>query len=147
MWIEGIGSTVDLFKGMRPFLTCSCPTYDLICFKENATTYYLAPGYSFLQCDNYPTEVAEDKMHGVSISTYPNPFLSQTILQSGYPLQDATLKFYDSFGRDIRQIQHVSGESIVIQREGLAPGIYFLKVMQNNQLLKTEKIAVAEERF
>ena len=147
MWIEGIGSTTDLFRGMRPMLTCGCGGYDLICYKENSITYYLSPSYSFFQCDNFPMSIAENKLYEISMSTYPNPFSTQTTLHSGVPLNNASIKLYDSFGRYVRHIDHISGESIVIQREGLTQGIYILKVMQNEQLLKTEKLIVTEDKF
>jgi hypothetical protein len=144
-WIEGIGSTTDLFRGIRPVSTCGCGGTTLICFRENAVTYYITPPY--IDCYNLAAGLEEDKVYKDRISVFPNPFSGETNLASELPLKDATLKIYNSLGREVKTITNINGRSVAILRDELGSGVYSLRLVQNEQVLKTEKLIIAEDKF
>src|SRR5665213_2163635 len=77
-----------------------------------------------------------------SLSVFPNPFSTQTTLQTNKVLKDATLTVYNSFGQQVKQIKNISGKTISLYRENLSSGIYFICITQDNTIIETEKIVI-----
>jgi len=76
--------------------------------------------------------VSERSNEGTTLSVNPNPFFSETTLQSGRILKDATLTVYNSCGQAAKQIKHISGQSVTFHRDNLPCGIYFIRLEQDN---------------
>lgn len=79
---------------------------------------------------------------GFGISIYPNPFSSATTLQSENLLRDATLTVYNASGQKIKQIENISGHTVVFSRENLPGGLYLFQLTQDNQLITTNKLII-----
>ena len=75
---------------------------------------------------------------------YPNPFSTTTILHSDNILKNATLKVYNSYGQVIKQMDQLCGETIILQRDNLPNGVYFIQLTEDNKLLSTEKIIIID---
>ena len=75
-----------------------------------------------------------------AIKNFPNPFSSSTILQVGIELKNATLTLYDIYGRKVQTKENISGQKITLYRNNLPSGIYFYKLMQDNNLVATGKL-------
>lgn len=75
-------------------------------------------------------------------SVYPNPFSTETTVQSSYHLKDATLTVYNSNGQAVIQINNISGQSITLHRNNLPNGLYFLRLTQNNKEIATNKLII-----
>ncbi len=76
------------------------------------------------------------------INIYPMPFSVQTTLQTSKALIDATLTLYNSVGQQVKQVKHINGKTINLQRDYLQNGAYFVIVTQNNQFIAKEKLIV-----
>jgi hypothetical protein len=76
------------------------------------------------------------------IRIYPNPFSTQTTLQIDKEMQFATMTVYNAFGQQVKQINNITGQSVIIPRDNLSSGLYFLKLTKENKLLITEKIVI-----
>lgn len=76
------------------------------------------------------------------ITIYPNPFSERTTLQAN--MLNATLTIYNSLGQEVKQIKNISGQTLTIDREGLPNGLYLLKLTQDDQLLKTDKLIIQD---
>lgn len=79
-----------------------------------------------------------------SIAVYPNPFITQTIFQSNKVFQDATLMVYNSFGQLVKQIKNISGQTIVLQRDNLPGGLYFICISEDNKIFTTDKLIITD---
>lgn len=75
---------------------------------------------------------------------YPNPFSEQTVIQTTSVLNDATLLVSDIFGKNIVRISGIVGQTITLNREDLPAGIYFIRLVQDNQVLADAKIVVCD---
>ena len=64
-----------------------------------------------------------------SLLFYPNPFSEQATLSLPVYVGTATLKIYDIMGNLVRETNASSLKNIMIYRDGLAPGIYFLELI------------------
>jgi hypothetical protein len=74
---------------------------------------------------------------------FPNPFSTETNIQIDRNLNDATLTVYNSYGELIKTIKNISGNTIKLNSGNLINGVYFIRLSQDNKILSTEKLIVA----
>lgn len=79
---------------------------------------------------------------GNHISVFPNPFNSQTTLQTDLPLNNATLRLYNTLGQQIKQINNITGPSVTSQRGNLPGGMYYFRFIQENLTIATGKLVI-----
>lgn len=79
------------------------------------------------------------------IIIYPNPFSYQTTLQMNKIFKNVTLTLYNTQGRQVKQINNISGQTISLQRDNLSSGLYFLQLIQDNKILTTDKIVITDK--
>ena len=76
----------------------------------------------------------------LSFSVYPNPTIDFLILNVGnYKIQNLLFELYDINGKKLENKKLENNET-TISMENIASGIYFLKVIESNNELKTFKI-------
>lgn len=80
-----------------------------------------------------------------SVEIYPNPFSAQTTLRAGQPLQNASLTLYNAQGQQVRQMDDLSGETVILQRANLPNGLYFLQLSENNTTWPLAKLVVTDQ--
>lgn len=83
----------------------------------------------------------EDKQ---SFKIFPNPFNNQTILQIDIPVHKATLTVYNIFGQNVIQTENISGQTVVIPRDNLASGLYFVRLSEYGQVIFTNKLVITD---
>jgi alpha-tubulin suppressor-like RCC1 family protein len=86
----------------------------------------------------------EENLFENNISLYPNPFSNQTTLHSDKYLNNATINIYNAFGQMVKQINYISGQTFTLSNDNLPAGFYFLHLIENNKIIKTEKLVVSE---
>lgn len=96
---------------------------------------------SLITCST--ANVLENKS-SADLTIYPNPFSDQTILESDVLLINATLIIEDCFGKTVKRIGNIFGETISLKREGLSSGFYFIHLIQDNKIIATKKIIIAD---
>ncbi|MBI3501016.1 MAG: T9SS type A sorting domain-containing protein [Bacteroidetes bacterium] len=62
------------------------------------------------------------------ISVFPNPFSTQTTLQTNNLLHNATLTVDNCFGQTVAQIKNISGQTVTFPRDNLPSGLYFVRL-------------------
>jgi len=77
------------------------------------------------------------------IHFFPNPFSTQTTLQTDIFLKDAAVTVYNTFGEEVRSFV-ISHSPFVIERNGLPSGMYFIRLMQGNKIVATNKFVVTD---
>lgn len=81
----------------------------------------------------------------IDFTIYPNPFSSQTNLEIDKNIKDATLTVYNSFGQQVKQIKNINSQKINLYRDNLPNGQYFLRLIQDNKILLTNKIVITDK--
>jgi hypothetical protein len=76
------------------------------------------------------------------ISISPNPFSTQTVLQIVDFLQNATLTVDNCFGQRVGEIKNINGQRITFNRDNWPPGLYFIRLTQDNKTLAIEKLVI-----
>jgi PKD repeat protein len=82
-----------------------------------------------------------------SLTVSPNPFSTQTILQTDKIVKRAALVVYDVYGKQVRHISPVTigdGQTITLQRESLPSGLYFIRLIQDNKTLSVNKLIITD---
>ncbi len=74
---------------------------------------------------------------------FPNPFSTQTTLQSEIPLHKAVLSIYNVFGKKVRE-EIINDQSAIITRDDLASGLYFVRVTQDSKVIATIKLVITD---
>ena len=78
------------------------------------------------------------------INVYPNPFYSSTTLHLNNSLMNGTFELYTISGRLVKRIDELSGEKIILNRENLPAGIYFVRLSQNGKTVGTHKLVLVD---
>lgn len=77
-------------------------------------------------------------------SIYPNPFSTQTTLHTDVILKSATLIVYNSIGQPVKQIDNISGQTILLSRDVLANGLYFICLTEGDKLIAMDKVVISD---
>lgn len=72
----------------------------------------------------------------------PNPFSTLTTIHVNQILKNATLLIENSTGQLIKKINNLSGKTITISRESIPNGLYFFRIIDNNNLISTKKVVI-----
>ncbi len=106
-----------------------------------------AAGYADIFIGNLSSTVTtdiEENHFSKEITVFPNPFSSQAILQTGNLLHNATLTMDNVYGQTVKQITNISGQTIVLSRDNLVNGLYFIRLTEDNKTLSTKKIVITD---
>ena len=79
----------------------------------------------------------------IKIIVYPNPFFSETTFKTNEALKNATLSIYNTLGLEIRIIKNISGQEIILHRENLSSGLYYIRLTQDNKIITTHKLVIS----
>jgi Secretion system C-terminal sorting domain len=141
-WIEGVGSTAHPFKpdhNMWNELSASGGyRVNLLCSFQNGVHVY--GNSDCLATATLSTNNADFQANQISFS--PNPFRTELSIRSEIVLDQATVKVYNSIGQLVRELSNQSGKVLVLNRENLKSGVYFIQLYENGKLVKASKILV-----
>lgn len=98
---------------------------------------------NYLQCFNGTLSV-DTELNKTAITIFPNPFSSQTIMQSDNLFLDATLTVYNSFGQQVKQINNISGQTFTFHRDNLPCGLYFIHLTQDGKTFSIIKLVITD---
>jgi len=135
--IEGIGSTFGLFSPLLPPFEGGC---SLNCYSENNVVLYTNANST---CD-MTVGINENNTADNFVNIYPNPFSSQTTLQTDNLFKNATLTVYNSYGQTVKQIKNISGQTITLFRDNIPSGLYFLRLTQDNKTFSADKLIITD---
>ncbi len=130
--IEGIGNTFGLLERLDFFESGG----NLDCFSQNNKTLY--PMYSETSGCGLVTSI--DELSAVGFSVSPNPLSSQTTLTFDNQLQNATLTLYNCFGQKVKEIININEQTIILTRDNLKNGLYFVHLTQGNYEVAVQKL-------
>ena len=142
IWIEGVGSNKHPFYPDNNIYTeCSSSGGTTIftnCSFQNGEHVYgeadCPEVMESLLGLNEP--VAVDSQFSFS----PNPFNTELTIQSDTPFTDATIQLYNVVGQLVRESHRQSGNKLIINRDQLDNGLYFIQLYEKGKWVTTAKI-------
>jgi Secretion system C-terminal sorting domain len=131
-WIEGVGNSGH---PLRPtFELPTDPVYDVYCSYQNNVSVFnfgLANGGTATICPTSTLSTENQILKNQKFKVCPNPFITETTLN---------LKLFNSIGQKVKEIENINANEIILKRENLVNGIYFLVLKQNGKIVETKKI-------
>lgn len=107
--------------------------------------YRVAISNGTLNCDSLKfsptlntTNLSTDRFQSIR----PNPFSTQTTIQFDQNLHNATLRIFDTTGRQVSSLKNIVGSQITLDRQALVDGVYFITLTQDDQLIATDKLII-----
>ena len=88
-----------------------------------------------------PTKTCSTSTISVAESTrevrlYPNPFNTYANLEISRVEKVKSIRLFNIMGQVVRNIDYTKGEAMVIERNGLASGLYFLRIQSDRIVVK-----------
>ncbi|MCG2612342.1 T9SS type A sorting domain-containing protein [Flavobacterium sp. SM15] len=96
-------------------------------------------------CTLSPMGITDNIKNPTAIKIFPNPFSTQTTLQSDIYLNNATLSLYNSFGQSVKQIKNISGYTVTLQRDDIPSSVYILHLNDNNEIYLSTKLIITDK--
>lgn len=137
--VEGIGSTFGLINLIHT--SWEVPNgSSLECFMLNGLTVYPDTGFncSLVSINEYERNASPE----VTIS--PNPFSNSTQISLNRNYQNISLELYDIQGKLMMQNEYADCDKIILNRNGLNNGMYFLRITLDGKWVETRKMLVSE---
>jgi len=140
-WIEGIGSTNGfLFSGLGA-LQLTGGAYTLLCHWEDDFMVY--DNELFDLCFGLPTSLDETQVRRETFLIYPNPVKNTSFVDvQGLPGYEYKISISDILGNIVFQGFTSDQQKIPISSELLIPGIYFLTLQREGQVIQVQKFIV-----
>jgi Secretion system C-terminal sorting domain len=79
-----------------------------------------------------------------TFSTFPNPFVSSTTIQTIDNLKNASLTICNAYGQIVKQIKNISGQTVALSRDYLPSGLYFIRLTEENKIVVVEKLIITD---
>lgn len=96
--------------------------------------------FEFVDISNGVKNIGITKLSNVLV--FPNPFTKETTIYTEHELKDAELVVYNILGNKQRHIKSIYSRQIVLERSGLAKGIYFFDIIESKARAGRGKIVV-----
>jgi len=139
-WIEGIGSTKDLFSSYaREFEWL----FYTLCF-EDTVIYHVSPYNYFTEC-YYPSNVGYIEKENSFLNLFLVPAKNQLTVEYQLPsnMSHLVIQLTDAYGHILRsQISYTSKDCIQFDIQGLHRGSYLCNVYCENKLLISKKFVL-----
>ena len=74
------------------------------------------------------------------VKVFPDPFTTSATFHSEKPFKNVSLLLYDITGCEIRRMEHLSGQDILLQRENLPAGLYFFRIISGKEIIGSGKL-------
>jgi hypothetical protein len=81
---------------------------------------------------------------GKSILVYPNPLSSFVTIHFSHPVTNAEITIVSLSGQKVKHVKNISGETVTLQRDNLPGGLYFIQLIQDNQIITTKKLIITD---
>lgn len=100
---------------------------------------FISPYYANLVSVGSPRQVED-----IYTSIYPNPFKVQTEISFSKNLNNAVLEIYTTYGQMVKKILNVTGQHMILNCSNLLAGVYFVRIIENQKMISTQKIVVID---
>ncbi|HXB39926.1 MAG TPA: T9SS type A sorting domain-containing protein [Bacteroidia bacterium] len=80
----------------------------------------------------------------LTLNIFPNPFFMQTTLQTDKVFKNASLTICNLQGQTVKQINNLSGHTIILHRDNLPIGLYFVRLTQDGKTFSFDKLIITD---
>ncbi len=127
-WIEGIGSTKDLFAPFSYEFEWELYT---LCYTDSVTYYINSPNGGDSCHYSIPLSLVENIDSRIEL--YPNPTSKSITIRSNQGKDIKLIKIYNSFGQLIMQNKMAGSSAVKLNIEKFKPGLFVLEIDYGNR--------------
>ena len=91
-----------------------------------------------------PVGISSEEKITDELIVYPNPFSNETTLKTTHNFENSTIIIYNLYGQQVKLIKNISGQSIILNRDNLSSGVYFIKLTQEDKVITTSKLLIID---
>jgi len=73
---------------------------------------------------------------------FPNPAMDKFFVRFENVLNNANIKLTDANGKEIYELNNISGTTMDMNADKLSKGIYFINVYEKNKIIGRSKIVI-----
>jgi len=142
-WVESVGNTNHPLKPNYELL--SDPSIDVACsFSGNDNIYNkgLANTGTATNCPEVTAAVKQ--LTALNTSFAPNPFTIQTTIKTEGMFTNASLSVINALGQQVKQLDNLNGNEIILNRDNLTAGLYFIRLQQSGKIVYSNKVVVTD---
>jgi hypothetical protein len=145
--------SIDVYDSMNVLIyhyLSTSPEHVVLNFATPSAAYITIDdsAYTAFILDNIVVEFGNITSTNKNISNdfrlYPNPFSSQTTLQTDNILRNATLTVVNCYGQEIKKMGNISGQTVTMFRDNLPSGLHFIHLTENNKILAVAKLVIVD---
>lgn len=96
----------------------------------------------FSECSACGSQSVPDNPDPAESRIYPNPFKEQTVLEFNDAETIHDVKIMDLFGNTVRVYEDVRAQTLILKRDDLKEGIYFVKISDRQHWLSTLRLVI-----
>ncbi len=141
--IEGIGSSSGLIDVICDYHNDFTDRY-LVCVTTESSLLFESGYVSEMGCEPI-VESVPDLSEEAKMRAFPNPFSQSTTITTSVFLNNATLMLFDAQGNRVEVIGHISGTSVVLERNNLSDGLYFCVLMQGDNVVSSLTLCITDK--
>lgn len=110
---------------------------------SNKKVAYTAPAYSvttFVFDISTTLSTLENKKGKVEI--YPIPFSKQCTIKLSNSLLNGTLKIFNILGEEVKKIENINSNKIVVRKNNLNSGVYYYSILEKSKIIHKGKLII-----
>ena len=120
-------------------------TWDTTAYTDGESTAGVGFDYVFRTFVTLTVGVSAMDVRSSETKIYPNPFSTETALRTDAVLQNASLTIYNAQGQQVRQMDHLTGQTIMLHRGSLPSGLYSLRLTENDQVRSLKNVVITDQ--
>jgi hypothetical protein len=88
--------------------------------------------------------IAGNASYSIEVTISPNPFRDEAVvtINSTIPLYSTDLLIFDISGKEVKRIENIQDSELIVQRGDMPPGLYYYKLLESDQMMKSGRILV-----
>lgn len=151
LWAKGAGGSTNYTWGLGITTDTSGNVFTTGYFQNSTISF---DSYTLTNASSGKMDIFVNKLNGTTgivehnsaseILIFPNPFSYQTHFQSDIFFENAMLTVDNVFGQTVKQIKNISGHLVIMQRDNLPSGLYFIRLTQDDKIIATKKIIITD---
>lgn len=114
-------------------------------YADNNSIYFISDYDLFIFNNSFVTNVSYPDDIKNNFLVFPNPFSTQTVIQTNSLLHNATLTVYNCYSETVAQIKNISGQTINFNRNNLPSGMYFYRLREENKTIAIDKLIITDK--
>ena len=133
-WVEGIGAMEGLLYSCHVVSAGGITLHELLCYHEDGELVWQNPNYNTCLID---PESIQDNTEESGLQVYPNPARDRVVIEG---MEAVEVMVYNTFGQMVKCVRGTNE----IDVEGLAEGVYLLRITDADGRSHAARVAVKE---